>query len=272
MKKNIFKSIFENTYLFLIFLFLYFPIIILMVFSFNDLKSTSNWGGFSLRWYEQMLSDENLIQAMVNTLSIGVLSAVISCIIGTAAAIGIQGYRSKKLKGAINALTNLPMVSSELVMGVSLMMMFLTANIQLGYLTLLLSHITFCIPYVILSVQPKLVQLDTNLYEAALDLGAKPFYAFRKIIIPEISPGIINGLLISFTLSIDDFIISFFTTGNGVNNLSIYIYSSVKRGLNPMYNALSTVVFILVMIIILFVNKRSESKTGDSVMMPSANL
>ena len=268
MRKNIFKSIIENTYLFLIFVFLYFPIIIL--FSFNDLKSTSNWGGFSLRWYEQMLSDENLIQALLNTLSIGLLSALISCVIGTAAAIGIQGYRSKKLKGAVNALTNLPMVSSELVMGVSLMMMFLTAKIQLGYLTLLLSHITFCIPYVILSVQPKLVQLDTNLYEAALDLGAKPFYAFRKIIIPEISPGIINGLLISFTLSIDDFIISFFTTGNGVNNLSIYIYSSVKRGLNPMYNALSTVVFIFVMIIILVINRRTESKNGGSVMIPGA--
>ena len=270
MRKNIFRNIIENTYLFLIIVFLYFPIIILMVFSFNDLKSTSNWGGFSLRWYEQMLSDENLIQALINTLSIGLLSSLISCVIGTAAAIGIQGYKSQKLKGAVNALTNLPMVSSELVMGVSLMMMFLSGGIQLGYLTLLLSHITFCIPYVILSVQPKLVQLDTNLYEAALDLGAKPFYAFRKIIIPEISPGIINGLLISFTLSIDDFIISFFTTGNGVNNLSIYIYSSVKRGLNPMYNALSTVVFIFVMVIIMIINRRTESKNNSSVMIPGA--
>lgn len=268
MKKNFIKNIFENTYLFLIFLFLYFPIVILMIFSFNSVKSTSNWEGFSLRWYEQMFTDDNLLEAVFNTLSIGVVSSVIACIIGTCAAIGIQGYRSRKLKGVINAVTNLPMISSEIVLGVSLMMMFLASKIQLGYFTLLVSHITFCIPYVIVSVVPKLVGLDTNLYEAALDLGAKPFYAFRKIIIPEIKPGIISGLLISFTLSIDDFVISYFTTGNGVNNLSIYIYSSVKRGVNPMYNALSTVLFILIMILLFFINRKNESKNNSPVIIP----
>ena len=142
MKKNFIKNIFENTYLFLIFLFLYFPIVILMIFSFNSVKSTSNWEGFSLRWYEQMFTDDNLLEAVFNTLSIGVVSSVIACIIGTCAAIGIQGYRSRKLKGVINAVTNLPMISSEIVLGVSLMMMFLASKIQLGYFTLLVSHIT----------------------------------------------------------------------------------------------------------------------------------
>jgi len=268
MKKHFLRNSLENIYLFLIFMFLYFPIVILMVFSFNNIKSTSNWGGFSLKWYEQMLSDDALLEAFANTVTIGVLAAVLSCVIGTAAAIGIQGFRSKRIKGMINGVTNLPMVSSELVMGVSMMMMFLTANIPLGYFTLLLSHITFCIPYVIVSVLPKLIQLDTGIYEAALDLGAKPFYAFRKVVIPEIKPGIISGLLISFTLSIDDFVISFFTTGNGVNTLSIYIYSSVKRGINPMYNALSTVMFILIAILLFIINKRSSGKGETGVIIP----
>lgn len=268
MKKGIFKSLYENIYLFLMFLFLYFPIVMLMIFSFNNIKSTSNWGGFSFRWYEQMFSDDALLQAFANTITIGILAAIISCVIGTAAAIGIQGYRSRRAKGLINALTNLPMVSSELVMGVSMMMLFLSVKIPLGYFTLLLSHITFCVPYVIVSVLPKLVQLDSGLYEAALDLGAKPFYAFRKVVIPEIKPGVISGLLISFTLSIDDFVISFFTTGNGVSNLSIYIYSSVRRGVNPMYNALSTIMFILVAVLLFMINKRSGEKNHTSTIIP----
>lgn len=268
MRKNKFLSFFENVYLFVVFLFLYLPIVILMLFSFNSIKSTSNWEGFSLRWYEQMLSDEALLEAFGNTISIAVIAAVASCVIGTAAAIGIQGFRSGKVRSLINAVTDLPMVSSELVMGVSLMMMFLTVKIQLGYFTLLLSHITFCIPYVIVSVLPKLVQLDNGIYEAALDLGAKPFYAFRKVVLPEIKPGIVSGLLIAFTLSIDDFVISFFTTGNGVNNLSIYIYSSVRRGVNPMYNALSTLMFILVAILLFVINKRSSGKGDSPIIIP----
>ncbi|MBO5370605.1 MAG: ABC transporter permease [Clostridia bacterium] len=268
MKKLKIGSFFENLYLFFMFLFLYLPIAILMIFSFNDIKSTSNWSGFSLKWYEQMLSDDALLEAFANTITIGIIASVVSCIIGTAAAIGIQGFRSNRIKGAINAVTNLPMVSSELVMGVSLMMMFLTVNIPLGYFTLLLSHITFCIPYVIVSVLPKLMQLDASVYEAALDLGAKPFFAFRKVVMPEIKPGIISGLLIAFTLSIDDFVISFFTTGNGVNNLSIYIYSSVRRGVNPMYNALSTLMFVIVAILLFIINKKSSGKGSTPVVIP----
>lgn len=263
-KKSFFKSVYENTYLFFIFLFLYLPILLLMIFSFNDKKSITNWGGFSFKWYEEMLSNDALLEAFINTLSIGIIASVVSCIIGTAAAIGIQGYRSKKIKGIINAVTNLPMVSSELVMGVSLMMLFATANIQRGYFTLLISHITFCVPYVIVSVLPKLMQLDTGIYEAALDLGAKPFYAFRKVVIPEIRPGIVNGLLISFTLSLDDFVISNFTSGYGVQNLSMFIYSG-RTGPNPMYNALSTVMFVLVAVLIFFINRRSSRKSNEPI-------
>lgn len=264
MKKNIFKSVWENTYLFLIFLFLYFPIVLLMFFSFNSEKSVTRWSGFSFRWYIEMLSNDSLLEAFANTISIGVVASVVSCIIGTSAAIGIQGYRSQRIKGIVNAVTNLPMVSSELVMGVSLMMLFVSANIQRGYFTMLISHITFCIPYVIVSVLPKLMQLDTGLYEAALDLGAKPFYAFRKVIIPEIKPGIVNGLLISFTLSLDDFVISNFTSGYGVQNLSMFIYSG-RTGPNPMYNALSTLMFILIAVLLFIINRRSSKKSNEPV-------
>ena len=264
MKKNIFKSILENTYLFLIFLFLYLPIVILMIFSFNSEKSVTRWQGFSFKWYIEMLSNDSLLEAFANTISIGVIAAVVSCIIGTAAAIGIQGYKSQRLKGMINAITNLPMVSSELVMGISLMMLFVSVNIPRGYFTMLISHITFCIPYVIVSVLPKLMQLDTGLYEAALDLGAKPLYAFRKVIIPEIKPGIINGLLISFTLSLDDFVISNFTSGHGVQNLSMFIYTG-RTGPNPMYNALSTVMFVLVAVLLFVINSRSSKKSGEPI-------
>lgn len=264
MKKNIFKSILENTYLFLIFLFLYLPIVILMIFSFNSEKSVTRWQGFSFKWYIEMLSNDSLLEAFANTISIGVIAAVVSCIIGTAAAIGIQGYKSQRLKGMINAITNLPMVSSELVMGISLMMLFVSVNIPRGYFTMLISHITFCIPYVIVSVLPKLMQLDTGLYEAALDLGAKPLYAFRKVIIPEIKPGIINGLLISFTLSLDDFVISNFTSGHGVQNLSMFIYTG-RTGPNPMYNALSTVMFVLIAVLLFVINSRSSKKSGEPI-------
>ncbi len=264
MKKSFCKSIIENTYLFFIFLFLYLPIVLLMFFSFNEKKSITNWGGFSLKWYKEMFTNEQLLEAFGNTISIGIIAAVVSCIIGTAAAIGISAYKNKKIKGIINGITNLPMVSSDLVMGASLMMLFATARLERGYITMLISHITFCIPYVIASVLPKLMQLDNGLYEAALDLGAKPLYAFRKVVIPEIRPGIVNGLLISFTLSLDDFVISTFTSGNGVQNLSMFIYSG-RTGPNPMYNALSTLLFILVAALLLFINNRSSRKSNEPV-------
>ncbi len=243
-------------------MFLYVPIAVLMVFSFNESKSRGVWGGFSLKWYLEMLNDSSLMSALSTTLIVGVLSAVISCVIGTAAAIGIHAFRKKRLRNFINTVTNLPMVSSELVIGVSLMMLFIVLRIPSGMLTMLLAHITFNIPYVILSVTPKLIQLDNNLYEAAVDLGARPWEAFKKVVLPEIMPGIITGLLMAFTLSIDDFVISFFTTGNGVSNLSIYVYTTAKR-LNPKINALSTVMFLVIMLLLFVINKRTSKDKNN---------
>lgn len=248
------------------FMFLYIPIAVLMVFSFNESKSRGVWGGFSLKWYLEMLSDSSLMSALSTTLIVGVLSAVISCIIGTAAAIGIHAFRKKRLRNFINTVTNLPMVSSELVIGVSLMMLFIVLRIPSGIVTMLLAHITFNIPYVILSVTPKLIQLDNNLYEAAVDLGARPWEAFKKVVLPEIMPGIITGLLMAFTLSIDDFVISFFTTGNGVSNLSIYVYTTAKR-LNPKINALSTVMFLVIMLLLFVINKRTSKDKDSNVLI-----
>lgn len=260
------KYAFENVYMFLMFLFFYLPIAVLIVFSFNDSKSRGTWGGFSLRWYAEMLEDSQLMSALQTTLIVGVLSAVIATVIGTAAAIGIQAFRSKSVKNIITNITNIPMISSELVTGVSLMILFIAVGIPRGMFTMLLAHVTFNIPYVILSVTPKLMQLDNSMYEAALDLGAKPGYAFFKVVMPEIMPGIVNALLISFTLSIDDFVISFFTTGNGVNNLSIYVYTMAKR-LNPKINALSTVMFLCVMLLLFIINRRSSKDKSSNILM-----
>lgn len=260
--KSKLRKVLESIYIYLMFLFLYVPIVILMVFSFNDNKSRGAWGGFSLKWYKEMFANEELISALQTTLIVGVIAAIISTIIGTAAAIGIMGFKNKKIRNIINEVTNIPMVSSELVLGVSLMLLFIAIKVPGGMLTLILSHITFCIPYVILSVTPKLIQLDKNLYEAAVDLGAKPWYAFKNVVLPEIMPGIITGLLFAFTLSIDDFVISFFTAGNGVENLSMYVYATAKR-LNPEINALSTVMFAVMMILLVIINRRS-SKDKDS--------
>lgn len=259
------KRLIENSYMFLLFLFFYVPIVILMVLSFNSSKSRGHWGGFSLQWYGEMFADAQLMDALKNTIIVGILSALIATVIGTAAAIGIKAIRKKSVRKVIENVTNIPMVSSELVTGVSLMILFIAINLPRGMVTMLLAHITFNIPYVILSVAPKLNQLDDSTYEAALDLGAKPFYAFRKVVMPELMPGIVTGLLISFTLSIDDFVISFFTTGNGVNNLSIYVYSMAKR-LNPKINALSTVMFLCVMILLFIINKRSSKGKSTSIL------
>ena len=254
----------KRFYTFLIFLFLYAPIVVLIVFSFNNSKSRGSWDGFTLRWYVEMFQDRQIMSALYVTLAIAILSSVIATIIGTAAAIGI--FNMKRLnKGIIMNLTYLPVLNADIVTGISLMLLLIFLKIKLGFVSLLLAHITFNIPYVILSVMPKLKQLNKHIYEAALDLGASPFYAFRKIILPEIKPGIITGLLLAFTLSIDDFVISFFTTGSGVANLSITIYSMARRGINPKINALSTIMFLSVLFLLLIVNKRMDnSKEEDN--------
>ena len=249
----------KKTYAALIYLFLYAPILILLVFSFNASKSRGNWTGFTLKWYLELFQDRQIMKALYNTVIIAVLSSTIATVIGTAAAIGIHNMKKLKRKIVMN-LTYIPVVNPDIVTGLSLMLLFIFANVRLGFISLLLAHITFNIPYVILSVLPKLKQLDKNLYEAALDLGATPLYAYRKVILPEIMPGVVTGLLLAFTLSIDDFVISFFTTGSGVSTLSIIVYSMARRGINPKINALSTLLFITVLLLLVMVNMRTSGE------------
>ncbi|MFY9496046.1 MAG: ABC transporter permease [Halanaerobiales bacterium] len=257
------KRFLTKSYAALIYLFLYAPILILIVFSFNASKSRGNWAGFTLKWYIELFQDRQIMRALYYTMIIAVLSAVIATVIGTAAAISIHNMRRLKKKIVMN-LTYIPVVNPEIVTGLSLMLLFIFTNFQLGFISLLLAHITFNIPYVILSVLPKLKQLDKNLYEAALDLGATPLYAYRKVILPEIMPGIVTGLLLAFTLSVDDFVVSFFTTGSGVSTLSIIVYSMARRGINPKINALSSLLFLTVLILLVIVNFRSgENKNKE---------
>jgi len=254
----------KKIYLGMMLFFLYAPILVLMVFSFNDSPSRAHWGGFSLRWYEELFRDPNIMFALTNTLTIAFLSSIIATIIGTIAALGIDTL-GRKTKSVVIGITNLPVFNPEIVTGVSLMLLFLfairTAGFgSMGYLTLLLAHISFNVPYVILSVMPRLRRLDGNLFEAALDLGAPPMLAFIKVIVPEIRPGIVTGAMLAFTLSVDDFIVSFFTTGSGVSNLSILIFTMARRGVNPRINALSTLIFVTVMVLLYFISRRDNQK------------
>ncbi len=244
--------------------FLYSPIAVLIFYSFNASKSRANWGGFTLNWYVELFNDPSIIEALRNTLVIAVLSAALSTIIGTGAAVAIDRMGPIKRRVVMN-ITNLHVLSPDIVIGVSLMLLYIFAFRMLGFgnlgfATLLFSHTAFNVPYVILSVLPKLKQLDENLLEAALDLGATPLYAFFKIILPEVMPGIITGAILAFTLSIDDVVISFFTTGSGMTNLSITIFSMARRGINPKINALSTLMFLAVLVLLYIVNRRDSSK------------
>ncbi len=240
----------------LVLLFLYAPILTLIVFSFNASKTMGNWTGFSLQWYVELFRDSTIMQSLWVTLSIAVLSALIATFIGTLAAIGIHSMK-KRARGVVENITYMPMLSSETVIGISMMLLFLFLGFKLGYGTMLIAHITFNLPYVIFSVLPKLRQLPASQYEAAVDLGAKPHYALRKIVLPQIMPGVITGAIFAFTLSIDDFVISYFTSQD-VSNLSMTIYSMARRGLSPKINALSTIMFVSVVILLVVVNVRSS--------------
>ncbi len=242
----------------LIFAFLYAPIVVLIIFSFNDSKSRVVWNGFSFRWYEELFRDEEILAALGVTLSVAVIATVVSTVIGTLAAIGIRSV-NRRLGKVLLAVNNFPMVNPEIVTGISLMLLFVfiyrtTGLLQPGYAALLLSHITFCIPYVILQVMPKLRQANPHLYEAAVDLGCPPVSAFFKVMVPEIFPGILTGALMAFTMSLDDFVISLFTSGASAQNLSVTIYSMVKRRVTPEINALSTLMFGAVLILLVLVN------------------
>lgn len=261
-------SFIKKFYLILIFAFLYTPIITLMIFSFNDSKSMGKWKGFTLKWYVQLFQNDRIMSALKFTLIIALVASIIATIIGTIAAISIHKMRKVPKKILLN-INYLPVLNPDIVTGISLMSLFVfmgpLLNIQLGFVTMLLSHITFNIPYVILAVLPKLKQLPLNITEAALDLGATPVYALRKIILPQIKPGIFTGFLMAFTMSIDDFVISFFTTGPGVTNLSIEIYSMARKGINPSINALSTLMFLTVLILLLIVNRKDFTLRGDKI-------
>jgi len=250
----------KRIYSALIFLFLYAPIIVLIVFSFNAGKYSGNWEGFSFKWYRELVNDRSIMKALYYTVFIAVSSSIIATVIGTFAAFGIHHMRRVK-KGLMMNVNNIPVLNPDIVTGVALMTLFGFFKMRFGVNTLLIAHITFNIPYVILSVLPKLKQLPTDALEAAMDLGATPWYAFRKVIFPEILPGIITGALIAFTLSVDDFVISFFTTGNGVTNLSIAIFAMARRGIKPVINALSTIMFGTVLGLLMIINARSGDVT-----------
>lgn len=251
------KKVFSNIYLFLVFIFLYAPIFALVVFSFNDSKSMARWGGFTFKWYERLLQNESIMSALYYTILVAVLSSIIATVIGTISAIGIYKMRGKSRKLILN-INYLPVLNPDIVTAVALMSLFAFINLEFGFTTMLLAHIMFNIPYVILSVLPKLKQLPQNIEEAAMDLGATPMYALRKVILPQIKPGIISGFLMAFTMSIDDFIISFFNTGNGVSNLSIEIYGMARRGIKPEINALSTIMFAVVLGLLLLSNRKQS--------------
>ena len=252
-------KVIKRFYLALVLAFLYVPIVVLIVQSFNAGKSRAKWEGFSLRWYEELFRDPDIIKSLLITLSIALLAALFATIIGTLAAIGIHAMR-KRPQSIMLTLNNIPMTIPDIVTGISLMLLFIFTQVERGFVTMLLAHITFDIPYVILSVMPKLQQMNKHTYEAALDLGATPGYALFHVILPEIVPGVVTGAMLAFTLSLDDFTISYFTTSPLVQNLSTLIYSQARKGIKPTMNALSALMFIALLILLLLVNKRTRDE------------
>ena len=240
-------------YMGLVFAFLYAPILVRLVFSFNEGKTRGSWDGFSLVWYQTLLQDEEVLSAVGNTFFVAIVSTLVSTVIGTLGAIGIAQFR-KAPQQRILVLNQIPVVNPDIIMAVGLMVLFRTLQLDFGMLTLLLAHIAFTVPYVVLSVLPKLKQMPQALPEAAMDLGATPAQTLWRVIIPQIRPGIVSGALIAFTLSIDDFVISFFTTGNGIETVSTIVYSMARRGINPEINALSTLMFLVMLILLIIPN------------------
>ena len=246
----------QKLYMYLLLLFLYAPIIILIIYSFNESKYRV-WTNFSFKWYIELFNDTQIMTALYNTLLVAGVAAILSTVIGTFSAIGINSLK-KWQKSTVLNINMLPVLNPDIVTGISLMLLFYLAKLPMGIFTLILAHMSFCIPYVILSVLPKLKQADNKTFEAALDLGATPALATWKVTIPEIMPGVITGFLMAFTLSIDDFIVSYFTTGPGVENLSILIYNAAKKGVSPSINALSALMFAVILLLLLVINARTN--------------
>jgi spermidine/putrescine transport system permease protein len=257
------KNTAKRFYLTLIFILLYAPIVTLVVLSFNSSKTRAKWGGFTGKWYITLFQDQYIMNALYTTLIIALVSALIATIIGTAAAIGIQAMKPK-FRTFTLGVTNIPMLNADIVTGISLMLLFIAFQFSLGFKTILLAHITFNIPYVILSVMPKLKQTSKSTFEAALDLGASPVYAFFKVVFPDILPGVFSGFLLAFTMSLDDFVITHFTKGPGVDTLSTKIYSEVRKGIRPEMYALSTIMFITMLVLLMLVNAAPEKKEALS--------
>ena len=253
------KTAAKKFYVFLIFLFLYAPIVTLIVLSFNASRTRAKWGGFTTRWYVSLFRNDAIMNALLNTLTIALIASLTATVIGTIACIAIINMK-KKSRAIWMGITNIPMLNADIVTGISLMLLFLSLGLKFGYGTILLSHITFCIPYVILSVMPRMKQFNTSTYEAALDLGAGPVYSFFKVVLPDILPGVLSGFLMAFTMSLDDFIITHFTKGAGVDTLSTKIYTEVKKGIKPEMYALSTLIFITVLILLILINKAPADK------------
>ena len=260
------RKIFCQGYLWLLLLLLYSPIIIIVVFSFTEAKVMGNWTGFSLRLYRNLFAEcthHSLPAALANTVSIALITATVSTIFGTITAIGIHNLRSRQRR-TISFVNNIPILNGDVIIGISLFLLFVSLGIPQGYTTVVLSHITFCLPYVILSVMPRLKQMNPNLYEASLDLGASPAQALRKVIVPEILPGMVSGFMLAVTMSIDDFAVTIFTIGNeGLETLSTYIYADARKGgLTPELRPLSTIIFVLVLLLLVMLNRR-KVKDGN---------
>lgn len=258
------KKILAHGYLWLLLLLLYSPIIIIMIYSFTEAKVLGNWSGFSTKLYTSLFATgthHSLANALINTITIGIIAAAVSTLLGTITAIGAYSLRqgSRKVFSFVN---NIPILNGDIIIGISLFLLFVSLGIPQGYVTVVLAHITFCTPYVVLSVLPRLKQMNPNIYEAALDLGATPMQALRKVIVPEILPGMISGFILAFTLSIDDFAVTVFTIGNeGLETLSTYIYSDARKGgLTPELRPLSTIIFIAVLVLLIIINRRAGKK------------
>lgn len=247
------KNVLRKIYITLIVIFLYAPIATLIVLSFNKSKTRAKWGGFTVKWYSSLMRNDVIMGALVNTLLIALISSLVATVIGIIACIAIQAM-TKKARSIVLGVTNIPMLNADIVTGISLMLLFITFRFKFGFTTILLAHITFNIPYVILSVLPRFKALNPSTYEAALDLGASPFRAFMQIVFPDILPGVLSGFLMAFTMSLDDFIITHFTKGAGIDTLSTKIYSEVKKGIKPEMYALSSIIFVTVLVLLFLVN------------------
>jgi ABC-type spermidine/putrescine transport system, permease component II len=255
------KRFLSRFYVGIILVFLYAPILILIILSFNASKSRSKWGGFTFHWYKALFQDSDIMSALSTTLILALSSALIATVIGTAAAIAINSMK-KTPRVILLGITNIPMLNADIVTGISLMLIFVALNYTLGFTSVLLAHITFNIPYVILSVMPKLKQLNPNTFEAALDLGASPLYSFFKVILPDIMSGVLSGFFLAFTMSLDDFVITYFTKGPQINTLSTKIYTEVRKGIKPEIYALSTLMFVTVLVLLIIINRKNADKNA----------